>query len=144
MVLAIAAPRLELSLGLKKICPIIAGASEAAAAVDERLDALAKAHLSPEAYQALSSSPLGTAILSTAIKSEADAYAQVMVTTGVTRTGSSALIACSRIQNNLTVQVGMNGTLFGVGGKEHSKDVLSHDWLRVEPPGATPCADISK
>ena len=138
MVLVVAAPRLELSLGLAKIFPIMGSADAAIAAVDKRIDTFAKAHLSPAAYDALSKSPLGTAVASNIIKSEADVFAQLVVTEGVTRTGVTALVACSRITTSLTAQVGMNGSLFGVnaGAKEHTKDVLAHEWLRVDPPGA--------
>lgn len=142
MVIAVAAPRLELSLGLKKIFPLI-DQSSAAAAIDAQIDKIAKAHLSPEVYQALAKSPLGTALLSNAIKSEADAFAQLIVTTGATRMSSSALIACSRIITDLTAQVGINGNLFGVESGKHTKDAWTHNWLRVEPPGTMPCADIT-
>lgn len=50
------------------------------------------------------------------------------------------------IPTNLTLQVGMNGSLFGVDAavKEQSKDAYRNDRLRAEPPGAMPCADVSK
>jgi hypothetical protein len=142
MVIAVAAPRLELSLGLAKIFPLL-DQSPAVAAVDAKIEKLAKAHLSPEVYQALAKSPLGTAVLSNTIKSEADVFAQIIVTTGATRTGSSALIACSRIITDLTAQVGINGNLFGVESGKHTKNAWTHNWVRVEPPGARPCADMT-
>ena len=144
MVIAVAAPRLELSLGLAKIFPVLGVSSGAIAAVDKQIDKLAKAHLSPELYDALSKSPLGTAVLSNAIKSSADVFMQLIVTTGATRTGSSAIVECSRITTDLTAQVGMNGSLLGVPAEVKTKDVWTHHWLRVDPPGAKLCTDMDK
>lgn len=144
MVIAVAAPRLELSLGLAKIFPVLGVSSGAIAAVDKQIDKLAKAHLSPELYDALSKSPLGTAVLSNAIKSSADVFMQLIVTTGVTRTGSSAIVECSRITTDLTAQVGMNGSLLGVPAEVKTKDVWTNHWLRIDPPGAKLCTDMDK
>lgn len=143
MVIAVAAPRLELQLGLEKIFPIIGAVPEAVAKIDQQIDKLAKAHLSPEAYAALAKSPLGTAVLSNAIKSNADVFAQLIVTTGATRTGASAIVACSRIITHLTAQVGMNGSLFGAVADVKTKDVWTHEWVRVDPPGAKLCTDMN-
>ena len=88
-------------------------------------------------------SPLGTAVLSNAIKSNADVFAQLIVTTGATRTGASAIVACSRILTDLTAQVGMNGSLFGATADVKTKDVWTHNWVRVDPPRAKLCTDMN-
>lgn len=144
MVVAVAAPRLELSLGLSKIFPVLGVSADAISAVDKQIDKLAKAHLSPEAYDALSKSPLGTAVLSNATKSSADVFAQLIVSTGVTRTGSSAIVACSRTLTDLTAQVGMNGSLLGATAEVKTKDVWTHNWVRVDPPGAKLCTEANE
>jgi len=143
MVIAVAAPRLELSLGLQKIFAVGDEVPAKLAEIDQQIDKLAKAHLSPETYAALSKSPLGTAVLSNAIKSSADVFAQLIVTTGATRTGASAIVACSRIITHLTAQVGMNGSLFGAVADVKTKDVWTHEWVRVDPPGAKLCTNMN-
>jgi len=143
MVIAVAAPRLELQLGLKKIFAVSDEVIATVAKIDQQIDKLAKSHLSAEAYAALVKSPLGTAVLSNAIKSNADVFAQLIVTTGATRTGASAIVACSRILTDLTAQVGMNGSLFGATADVKTKDVWTHSWVRIDPPGAKLCTDMN-
>lgn len=143
LILGIGAPRFELQLGLSSVFSTLEKASKIIDKIDAKVDALAKAHLSPEAYAAVTKA---VDTLKDGIKSKADVFAQLIVTEGVTRTGSSTIHPCSWIKTVLTAQVGMNYSLFGLhkGAKDTTKDVWTKDWIRVDPPGATLCVNIGK
>jgi hypothetical protein len=111
LILAIGAPRFELQLGLAEVFPTLDKADKAISKIDEQVDKLAKAHLSPESYAAVTKA---VDTLKDAIKSKADVFAQLIVTEGATRTGSSAINACSWIKTDLTAQVGMNYSFLGI------------------------------
>ena len=144
MVIQYCAPRLELSLGLKKIFPALEKGSDLAAKADAWLDGFAQKHLSPSAYQSLASSPLGTAVLTNSLKSEGDLFVQLVSAAGVTRSGAMILVPCSKVDIKFIGQMGVNANLFGVeiGENKHTIDVFTKDFSRVNPPGAKPCADI--
>lgn len=143
MILGIGAPRFELQLGLSEVFPKLGKVSEAIDKIDAKIDKLAKAHMSPEWYAAATKA---VDTLKDAIKSQADVFAQLIVTEGVTRTGSSAVHECSWIKTVLTAQVGMNYSFMGIhkDAKDTTKDVWTKEWIRVDPPGTTLCENIGK
>jgi hypothetical protein len=134
MVIAFCAPRIEISLGLTKIFPVLNSAASAPGGLldraDKWLDSFAQKHLSAQAYQALSASPLGTAVFSNILKSNAAAYAQIITSVGASRTGTMVLAPCSRVDLKVVGQVGFNASVFGMKFDEdkYHKDVFDKSW----------------
>jgi hypothetical protein len=134
MVVAFCAPRIELSIGLAKIFPVLGNANSVPGVLlsqaDSWLDSFAQKHLPPLAYQALSTSPLGAAVLSNILKSSASAFAQIITSAGISRTGMAVMAPCSRIDLKISGQVGLNASVFGMKVDEnaHPTEVFSKSW----------------
>jgi hypothetical protein len=132
MVIAYCVPRFELSLGLGKIFNFPENNVKAA---DAYIASFLQEH--PAVQKALSNSPVGTAVISNTLASNADIFAQLIATGGSTESGSSVLVPCSNVTVEVKGQIGINGNLFGkdlVGGGstpvEHTKDVFAKSWNR--------------
>jgi len=137
MVVAVAAPRIELVLGLTRKLDF-GDIQKAAQRVDLIADQLAKRLLNPEDYERLKQSPLGGFKLgkaaSMAMKSDAAAYVELVSTAGTSFSGMSAIFPCTRTDLALTVRVGASAEAFGQSVGKAERDVFSKSFVRVDPP----------
>lgn len=144
MVVAFAAPRIELTFGVSKILSF-GDMKTAASKVDAATDFLAKELLSPEQYAAFKGSPVGQIGLSKAIdnalKSDAVGYFQFVSSAGMSMTGMSVVTPCTRHDIHLWAKVGVSAEVFGQQVGESSKDVYSKDLVRIDPPGTRLCEE---
>jgi hypothetical protein len=146
MVVAFAAPRIELTFGISKILDF-KDMKEAAAKVDALADLLAQKSLTPDQYQQFKSSPMGqfgmTKAIQTAIKSDAAAYFEMVSSAGMSFTGASAIVPCSRHDIHLWGKVGASAEAFGQDVGEVEKDVFKKDFTRIDPPGTRLCEEVN-
>ncbi len=140
-VMALAAPRVELTLGLGKLN--FKAIDEAAGKVDDYADALLHQVLTPEQYEAFKKNPVGgikmAQAATNAVKSNADAYVELVTSSGASFSGESAIVPCTRTDIHVTVTVGASATAFGQQAGKVSKEVYRKDFLRVDPPGNHLC-----
>jgi hypothetical protein len=137
MVVAFAAPRIELVLGLTR--PLkFKDIKTAADRVDLIADRLAKAVLTPADYARLKSSPAGGftvgKAVSAAMKSDAAAYVELVTSAGTSFSGMSAIFPCTRTDLHLAVRVGASAQAFGQSVGHAESDVFTKDVVRVDPP----------
>jgi hypothetical protein len=144
MVVAFAAPRVELTFGVDKILDF-GDMKDAASKVDAATDFLAKELLSAEQYAAFKASPVGQIGMSKAIenalKSDAVAYFQFVASSGMSNTGMSVVTPCTRHDIHLWAKVGASAEVFGQSAGETSKDIFSKDFKRIDPPGTRLCEE---
>jgi len=142
MVVALAAPRIELSLGFDKM---FEGdeLKKAADIVDKAASALAKAILTPEQYSAWEASPLSAIKLGDAVeasvKSDAAAWFQIVTTSGTTSTGMSVIVPCTRTELSIAARVGASAEAFGQSLGETEKDIFRSENVHIDPPGTKLC-----
>ncbi len=145
MVVAFAAPRIELSFGIKKIFKF-SDIKEAADKVDLIIDQLAKRTLDSDQYTKLKGSlggsiGLGKAV-SNAMKSDAAAYFEMVSSAGMSFTGASAIVPCTRHDIHLWGKVGTSADLFGQDMGKAEKEIYSKDFTRIDPPGTKLCESV--
>jgi len=145
MVVAFAAPRIELSFGISKIFKF-SDMKEAAEKVDFLADQLAKRVLSPDQYAQLKSSPFGNFTFSkaieTATKSDAAAYFEMVSSSGMSFTGISAITPCTRHDIHLWGKVGASAEAFGQDVGKAEKEIFRKDFTRIDPPGTHLCESV--
>ena len=145
MVVAFAAPRIELTFGISKVLPF-SDMKSAASKVDFLLDKLAKYKLSPDQYQALKNSPLGefpiSKALENATKSDAAAYFEMVSSAGMSFTGISAITPCTRHDIHLWGKVGATTEVFGIQMGKTEKEIYRKDFIRIDPPGTHLCEAV--
>lgn len=143
MVVAFAAPRIELTLGIAKAIKSSGDIKEAAEKVDQLADFLAKKVLTPEQYQQYKNSPAGQFSLGKAaeasLKSDAAAYFEMVTTCGMSHTGLSVVYPCTRHDISLTGKVGVSAEAFGQSLGEATKDIFSKDFTYIDPPDSATC-----
>jgi hypothetical protein len=144
MVVAFAAPRIELSFGVKKIFPMT-DMQEAASKVDALADQLAKRVFSEEQYgqfkNALGDFSLSKAV-SMSLGSEAAAYFEFVSSSGMSYSGSSVIVPCSHTDIHLTGKVGASAQAFGQSVGAVDKEIFRKDFSRNNPPGIKLCEGI--
>ncbi|MGA2559868.1 MAG: hypothetical protein ABSF17_09330 [Terracidiphilus sp.] len=147
MVVAFAAPRIELSFGISKILPF-SDIKDAAEKVDKLADLLAKKALSPDQYSAFKSSPLGNITISKAVematKSDAAAYFEMVSSAGMSFTGVSAITPCTRHDIHLWGKVGASAEAFGQNVGSSEKTIYEKQFTRIDPPGTKLCEEVGK
>jgi hypothetical protein len=145
MVVAFAAPRIELSFGITKIFPQDTLES-AAEKVDQIADYLAKKALSPDVYDAFKASKFGTDPISKGVKamtqSDATAFFEMVTSSGMSFTGASAIVPCTRHDIHLWGKVGVSAQLMGMDMGATTKDIYKKDFTRIDPPGTKLCESV--
>ena len=143
MVVAFAAPRIELSVGLNKIGNL--DATKAADLVDKIADAVAKRLLSPEQYQNFQQDGLHMAkLLKQTLTTDAAAYFQTVATSASSFSGSTSISPCSRYDLIFVAQVGAGAELAGVSLGKTNKDIYKKQDTKIDPPGMALCENIGK
>ena len=144
MVVAFAAPRIELSFGLTKIFPQDT-LEWAADKVDKIANYVAKKYLSPDVYSQLMSK-LGTDIISKGVKSvtqsDATAYFEMVTSAGMSNSGMSAIAPCTRHDIHLWGTVGVSAQVMGMAVGQTSKNIYKKDFTRIDPPGNHLCESV--
>ena len=147
MVVAFAAPRLELSLGVSKVLKFD-GMKEAAEKADKAFDVLATRVFGREAVEKFKKSPMSqvtsTKIVDAAMGSNAAAYIQLVTTSGMSYTGSAVMAPCSRMDLHMGVKVGASATAFGQSVGNTDKEIFGKDLTRVYPSENALCGGGSQ
>lgn len=147
MVVAFAAPRIELTLGLSKIYED-SDIKKAADLVDKYADDVAKRLLSPSQYQAYQNGPLGGFKLGdtfkNALSTDGAAYFEMIGTSASSYTGSSAITPCSRYDLSMVGKVGASARVWGQQAGGVNKDIFNKAITKVDPPGMKLCENIGK
>ncbi len=143
MVVAFAAPRIELTLGMSKAIKASKDIKEAASKVDALADKLAKKVLTPEEYDLFKNSPAGQFSFGKAVKaslaSDAAAFFEMVTSCGMSHTGLSVIEPCTRHDISLSGKVGFSAEAFGQPLAEENQEIFSTDLSYVDPPGSGLC-----
>jgi hypothetical protein len=147
MVVAFAAPRIELSLGLKKLFKMT-DIKEAAGKVDMIADQVAKRLLSQEQQYQLNKGPLGKFSFANAadvaLGSNATAYFEFITTSGTSFSGMSAFNPCSRSDITLSANVGASAEAFKASVGKTEKNIFKKQITHIEPPGVPLCESVGE
>ncbi len=144
MLVAFAAPRVELSLGLNKIYDK-SDIKKAAEIVDKIADAVAKRLLKPDQYANYQQNGLHLGdVFKNALSTDGAAYFQMIGTSASSFTGFSAISPCARYDLSLVGQVGASAEAWGQSVGTISKEVFRKGMTRVDPPGMKLCENIGK
>lgn len=136
LVVALAMPRLELSIGVSKILKFD-GFAEAAEKADKYLDQLVTKAFGAEALAKFKSSPMsqvtGKNIVDAAMGSSAAAYIEMTTSLGTSHSGSAAMVPCTRTDLHMGISVGFSAKAFGQGVADSDKQLFKMDTTRVKP-----------
>lgn len=144
MVLAFAAPRVELTFGLNKIYDA-SDIKKAAEIVDKLADVVAKHLLSPDQYANYQKNGLHLGdVFKNALSTDGAAYFQMVGTSASSYTGMSAISPCSRYDLSLVGTVGASAEVWGKDVGTVSKEIFKKSMTRVDPPRMRLCEDIGK
>jgi hypothetical protein len=144
MLVAFAAPRVELSLGLNKIYDE-SEIKKAAEIVDKIADEVAKHLLSPDKYAQYQQNGLHLGdVFKNALSTDGAAYFQMVGTSASSFTGFSSISPCSRYDLSLVGQVGASAEAWGKSVGSVSKEIFRKGITKVDPPGMRLCEDIGK
>lgn len=143
MVVSFAAPRIELSLGLAKVFKPDT-MKLAADRVDKIADYLIQKTLGDEGLAKWKASPMGGFSLGKAIEkalaSDATAFFEFEVSTGMTQSGAMAVVPCRQSSIHLAAVVGAGAQFLGVKvAAPEPKTVFKKDISKVEPPNLKAC-----
>lgn len=146
MVVAFAAPRIELSFGTTKILAFSSDMTDAAAGADLIEQTLVEKLYGTAGLEKLKANPLGGfswgQAIHDAISSDATGYVELVTSTGMSHSGASAIIPCTRTDIHLSVTVGASAQAFGQKLGESKKEAYRRDFTRVDPPTARLCAGV--
>lgn len=144
LVVAFAAPRVELTLGLNKIYDE-SDIKKAADIVDKLADVVAKHLMSPEAYANYQKNGLHlNDIFKNALSTDGAVYFQMIGTSASSYTGMSAISPCARYDLYLVGQVGASAEAWGKSVGNISKEIFKVGKTKIDPPGMRLCEDIGK
>jgi hypothetical protein len=144
MVVAFAAPRVELTLGLNKIYDE-SEVKKAADIVDKIADTVAKHLLSAEKYANYQKNGLHLGdTFKNALSTDGAAYFQMIGTSASSYSGMSSITPCARYDLNLVAQVGASAEVWGKTYASTSKEIFRKGMTRVDPPGMKLCENIGK
>lgn len=145
IVLAFAAPRLELKMGLEKVTKF-EGIKEGAAKADQYFDKLVDKAFGAEALARFKQSPMskvtGKGIVDAAMGSDAAAYIQLVTTSGMSHSGTAAMVPCTRTDLHMAVKVGTSAHAMGQSVGNAEKEIYKKDLTRVFPSENALCAGI--
>jgi hypothetical protein len=134
MVIAFAAPRIELQVSPLGPFASIKGISTIGKVVDGIVGRVAAKILPAGLLSAIKSSPMGNFSLSNALSSQADVFVQVLHTQGVTHAANITLVPCSKVELKVTGQVGGDAQLLGLTpGATRTKDIFTKTFTRWNP-----------
>ena len=143
MVVAFAAPRIQLSVGLNKIGNL--DTKKAVDIVDKLADTVAKRLLSPAQYQNFQQNGLHLGqLLKQTLSTDAAAYFQTVASSASSFSGSMSISPCSRYDLIFSAQVGASAELVGVSLGTLNKEIYKKQMTRIDPPGMALCENIGK
>jgi hypothetical protein len=144
MLVAFAAPRVELTLGLNKIYDE-SEIKKAADIVDKIADTVAKHLLSAEKYADYQKNGLHLGdSFKNALSTDGAAYFQMIGTSASSYSGMSSITPCARYDLNLVATVGASAEVWGKTYASASKEIFRKGMTRVDPPGMKLCENIGK
>lgn len=145
IVLAFAAPRIELSIGVSRILKFD-GFKGAAEKADEYLDKLVTKAFGAEALAKLKSSPMsqvtGANIVDAAMGSGAAAWIELTTSSGQSHSGAAVMVPCTRTDVHMTASVGANAKAFGASVGDANKEIFKKDFSRVVPSEDALCKNL--
>lgn len=145
LVIAFAAPRIELSLGVSKVVPFDE-AKDAAEKADKYFDLLVNKTFGPDALAKFKSSPLSQVtaqkIVETAMGSDAAAFIELTTSSGTSHSGSAAMVPCTRTDIHMWVNVGASAHAMGQSVGDANKEIFRKDFTRVVPSEDALCRNI--
>ena len=144
MLVAFAAPRIELTMGLNKIYEK-SDIKKAAEYVDQLADQVAKHLLIPDKYQDYQKNGIHLGkIFKNALATDGAAYFEMIGTSASSFTGFSAISPCARYDLSLVGTVGASAEAWGASVGTVSKEIFKKSMSKVDPPGMRLCEDIGK
>jgi hypothetical protein len=142
MVVAFAAPRLELTFGVSRLVDM-EDIETAANAVDGIAKELVTRTFGEEGWQRWKSSPAGGVSLGEAaekaVSSDAAGYLELVTSSGMSNSGMSAIFPCTRTDLELRVKVGASAQAFGLSLGRVEREILTKKVTRIDPPGTKLC-----
>ncbi len=136
LVIAFAAPRIELSIGVTKVLPFD-GVKEAAEKADKYFDKLVNKAFGPDALAKFKASPMSevtaSKIADAAMGSDAAAFIELTTSSGTSHSGSAAMVPCTRTDLHMWVMVGASAHAMGQSVGDASKEIFRKDFTRVVP-----------
>lgn len=146
MVVAFAAPRVELGFGVSKLFEMDQ-IKAAAGKVDQIAEQLARRVLTPAQYQRFHDSPMASFSFAKsadmALKSDAAAYFEVVTTSSLSNSGMSAITPCTRSDLGLAAKVGASATAFGQTAGKAEKTIFEKKASEIEPRGTALCENLA-
>ncbi len=145
LVVAFAAPRVELSIGVSKILKFD-GFKDAAEKADKYLDILVTKAFGAEALAKFKSSPMskvtGANIVDATLGSSAAAYIELTTSSGQSHSGTAVMVACTRTDLHMSAKVGANAKAFGAAVGDVDKEIFKKDITRVVPSENMLCKGV--
>ena len=136
LVVALAMPRIELSIGVSKILKFD-GVADAATKADKYFDKLVTKAFGADALAKFKASPLSQVtaknIADAAMGSNAAAYIELTTSVGTSHSGSAAMVPCTRTDLHLAANVGVSAKAFGQSVGDADKELFKLDTTRVKP-----------
>jgi hypothetical protein len=144
MLVALAAPRIELTLGLNKIYDK-SDIKKAADIVDKIADQVAKHLLSAEKYADYQKNGIHLGeVFKNALSTDGAAHFQMVGTSASSYSGMSSITPCARFDLNLVGSVGASAEAWGQSIGTVSKEIFRKGITKVDPPGMKLCENIGK
>jgi hypothetical protein len=142
MVVSFCAPRVELKLGLLGSYGDSTVLKTAATVIDHTVQTVASKLLPASLYNTLAASPLGKMSATNTLGSNADVFAQVIHTQGVTHSSNLSLAPCTKIELKVTGQVGGEMQLFNLtNGASKTVDTFTKTYTEWRP-GSNFCKSV--
>ena len=142
MVVAFAAPRMELSFGVSRVLKFDE-VKEAAERVDQIAEQLGTRMFGEDGWERWKKSPAGSVSLGkaaeNAVASDAAGYLELVTSSGMSNSGMSAIFPCTRTDLHLMVKVGAAAQVFGQSLGRADQEIFKKDVTRVDPPGTKLC-----
>jgi hypothetical protein len=141
MVVAFAAPRIELTLGTSKLFKG-EDMADAAEKADMIAETLIKKAWGEEGLQKLHDRVGDFSmkkVAENALRSDAAGFVEVITSTGMSHTGMSAIVPCTRTDIHLMVKVGASVQAFGQDVGKVGTEIFKKDYENVNPPGTRLC-----
>lgn len=146
IVVAFAAPRIDLSFGTTKILKFSPEMKKAATVVDAVAKRLIGKLYGQDGLKKLAANPAGGfswgKAMKDAVASDATAYIELVTTSGMSHSGMSVLTPCTRTDLHVDVTVGVSAQVLGQSLGKSNKQVYEKDITEVDPPGAGLCESI--
>jgi len=145
MVVAFAAPRIELTLGTTKLFK-----SEEMEKAAEKADKIAE-FLIKKAYgkeglekikEALGEDASMKKTVENAFASDAAGYVELVSSSGMSNNSLSGIFPCTRTELHFRVNVGASAQAFGRKLGSTSTEIFKRDFTRVDPPGNKMCSSF--